>query len=322
MLNKQDYKILFELDNNSRQSLSKIADKIGTSKQVVNNHVKSLLDKGYIEKFLTILDISKLGLSLDKVYLRLIRTTSKDEEDIINFLKKNRNVAWLVRTEGVYDLAFALHTKNIVELNQIIYELENKFGKYISEKIVNRVITGEFFHRDYLLPNKISEIRKSSIFESQSEKIKLDEVDALILASLCKNSRTNSVKISEKVKISADAISKRIKNLERSNVIKNYTIVLNTEKLNLLHYKILLRMENFNLNTERKFLDFCKSHKNITFYNKNIGSWEIEIDMEVEKSEEFRNIMRSLKQTFANSIKEYFSLVIYSIEKFNFLPME
>jgi DNA-binding Lrp family transcriptional regulator len=322
MLNKLDYKILFELDDNARQSISQISKKVGTSKQVANNHVTNLLKKGFIKKFLTILGLSKVGLALDKVYLRLIRTSLEDEKRILKFLKNHKNVAWLVRTEGVYDLAFALHTKNVEELNNIIYELEDKFGKFISEKIVNRIITGEFLHRDYLIENKKSELRKNIIFESQEEKVKLDEIDIKILSSLCNDSRVSSIQISKKVKISADAVSKRIKRLEKSNVIRNYILVLDNEKLNLLHYKVLLKIGNFDQKKEKEFLDFCKAHKNITFYNKSIGSWEIEIDLEVEKSKDFREVMRALKQKFADSTKEYFSLIIYDIQKFNFLPME
>jgi len=322
MLNKLDYKILFELDDNARQSLSKIAEKIGTSKQVVNNHVASLIEEGFVKKFLTILDLSKVDLILHKVYLRLIRSSAKDEERIIDFLNNHKNVAWLVRTEGIYDLALAFHTKGINELNKVLLELENKFGKQISEKVINRIITGEFFHRDYLVENKKSGFRKNVIFQTQEKPVQLDETDLKILAGLCRDSRASIVEISKKVKISADAVGKRIKSLEKLGILKSYIIVLNTEKLGILHYKVLLKVGNFNEKLEKEFLEFCRAHKNITFYNKGIGSWEIELDLEVGNSEEFREIMRLLKQRFADSIKEYFSLVIYDIKKFDFLPME
>lgn len=320
MLTKQDYKILFELDDNARQSLAQIASKVGTSKQVVSNHLNKLVKEDYI-KFLTILDLSKIDLILHKVYLRLIRTSEKDEEQIANYLNKHKNVSWLAKTEGIYDIAAAYFTKDINELNEVLSDLENKFGKFISEKAVNRIITGEFFHRDYLVENKQSPPRKNIIFQTQEQAHKLDETDWVILSALCQNSRQNIIKISEKVKLSADAVGKRIKNLEKKGIIKNYIIVLNTEKLEKLHYKVLLKINNFTKQTEQEFIEFCRQHPNITFYNKSIGSWEIEIDLEVEKSEQFRKIMRSLKNNFADFIKEYFSLIIYDVMKFNFLPM-
>ncbi len=322
MLKKLDYKVLFELDNNARQSYGEIAKKIKTSKQVVSYHLNGLIKDNYIKKFLTIFDLSKLGLILHKIYFRLINVNEEKELEILRFLKEHKNVAWLVRTEGIYDLAFALHTKDVIELNKVLLEIENKYGDFISEKVVNRVITGEFFHRDYLTNEKTSSFRKGVVFQTQEEKKKLDEIDWKIIAALSRNSRVNVVDIAKKTPISADAIGKRIKNLEKIGVIKNYIVVLNDSKLNQLHYKVLLKITHFNENLERKLLEFCRQHRNITFYNKNIGAWEIELDMEVNKSEDFREIMREIKwKGFAKYIKEYFSLIVYDVLKFDFAPM-
>lgn len=320
MLKPIDSKILFELDNNARQSYKRIADKLHSSKQVVGNHLESLVKNGQIIKFLAILDLSKVGLLLNKVYLRLTNTSYKDEEKIVQFLNKNSNVAWLARTEGIYDIAIALHTKDTEELDNFLIDLENKFGKFISEKIVNQILTGEFFHRDYLLQRKTSGFRENIIFKTQEKEIELDEIDIKILSALCLDARTSVLKIAEKTSLTADAIGKRIKKLEKSGVIKNYIIVLNAEKMKMVHYKILMKVANLNEKNEEKFLEFCRNNKNIVFYNRGLGSWEIELDLEVNNSEEFRNIMRLIKNEFSGLVKEYFSLTIYEIIKFNFLP--
>lgn len=321
MLKKIDYRLLFELDNNARQSCGEIASKIVTSRQVVGNHLNMIVKEGYIIKFLTILDLSKLGLILHKVYIRLVRTSAEDELQILDFLKNHQNVAWLVRIEGIYDLAFALHTKDMIELSKILLEIENRFGGFISEKIVNRVLTGEFFHRDYFLPGQKSGLRKTMVFQSLEKEYALDEIDYKILAALCRNARVTSVDMAQKIPITADAIGKRIKNLEKAGIIKNYIIVINDSKLNQLHYKVLLKISHFTEDVERKFIEFCRQHANITFYNKIIGVWDLEIDLEVHKSEDFREIMRLIKTEFADFIREYFPISIYDILKFDFLPM-
>lgn len=326
MLSKIDYKILFELDYNSRQSLNEIAKNIGTSKQVVGNHLKKMLRDGYIKKFLTILDLSRLGLTLHKLYIRLTRTSVKNEEEIIDFLKNHKNVVWLARTEGIYDIAIALHSSHINELNNFMREFENNFGRFISERIINRIITGEFIHRDYLSDELTEKYKKEAdkrtvVFQTNKEVFKLDDVDKKILSALCVDARASAVDISKNVKISADAIGKRIKNLEKNGVIKNYITVLDTEKMKKIHYKVLIRIYNMDHNKEKAMKDFCKNNKYIIFYNRGIGSWEVEIDMDVDRSEEFRNSMRTIKLKFADSIKDYFSLIIYDVVKFNFFPM-
>ncbi len=83
-----------------------------------------------------------------------------------------------------------------------------------------------------------------------------------------------------------------------------------------------MRLTHFEAKIEKKFLEFCRQQKNTTFYNKNIGAWEIEIDLEVKNSEEFRRIMRLIKNEFSDIIKDYFSLIIYEVVKFDFIPMK
>lgn len=322
MLKKIDYKILYELDLNSRQSYNDIAKKINTSKQVVGYHLNELTKEKYIKKFLTIFDLSKLGFILYKVYVRLFNISEEEENEIIEFLKNHESVAWLVRTEGIYDLAFALHTETINDIDQMLLALEDKYGNKISEKVVNRVITGEFFHRDYLLERKENNMRKGFVFQTLGKKEKIDDIDWKIMASLAKDSRVSVIEIAKKVPISADAVGKRVKTLERLGIIRNYVLVLDDTKLNQIHYKVLLKVHHFNDKVNKKFLQFCREHPNITFYNKNIGTWEIEIDLEVKKSEEFRGIMRLIKKEFANSVKEYFSLIVYEVNKFDFIPMK
>ncbi|MDD5603284.1 MAG: Lrp/AsnC family transcriptional regulator [Eubacteriales bacterium] len=59
----------------------------------------------------------------------------------------------------------------------------------------------------------------------------MDDIDKSILQCLKKNSRMNSSAIARKVSLSVTAVIDRIKKLESSGVIKQYTVVLNPEKL-------------------------------------------------------------------------------------------
>ena len=56
-LDKKDFKILLELDKNARQTDSKIAKKIGLSKQVVNYRIKNLIKDELITKFYTLVNV-------------------------------------------------------------------------------------------------------------------------------------------------------------------------------------------------------------------------------------------------------------------------
>lgn len=319
-MKKMDCKLIFELDRNARQSNARIARAVGTSKQAVGYRMNKLFGT-VIKQTLAIYDLAKLGLILHKIYLRLVGASEEDEIRILNHLANHRNVAWLVRTEGIYDIACAFHTKDLLELNDALREFEEEYGGFISERVVNRVVSGEFFHRDYLVEGSASGFRNPVVFESRSSARSLDDSDWAILAALARDARTHVVDVAKKVPIGADAVSRRIRLLETAGVIRNYIVVLDDEAMGQLHYKVLLKVGKFPSSVEGRFLEFCRVHPNITFYNKNIGAWDLEIDLEVQRSAAFREIMRELKREFADSIREYFSLMVYDVRKFDFLPM-
>lgn len=61
--------------------------------------------------------------------------------------------------------------------------------------------------------------------------MEIDAIDIKILEILRKNSRVPASFISERISMSVSAVSERIKKLEASGIIKQYTAVLDSKKL-------------------------------------------------------------------------------------------
>lgn len=150
--------------------------------------------------------------------------------------------------------------------------------------------------------------------------IKMDEYDWKILIQLGKSSRITTVEIANKIGISADAVSKRIKKLEKSGVIRHYNFVPNESKYPWFHYKVLVGFRNFSEERENSLVEYCRINPNIVYIVKALGPWGFEIDMEVESAEQFRQIMMDIKTKFSDIIQDYSALHIYQVHKYNFCP--
>ncbi|MBA1334127.1 MAG: Transcriptional regulator, AsnC family [Firmicutes bacterium] len=61
----------------------------------------------------------------------------------------------------------------------------------------------------------------------------MDNIDLRIIELLKGNSRMTSSEISRKIQLSIPAVSERIRKLEESKVIEQYTVILNRSKLGL-----------------------------------------------------------------------------------------
>lgn len=319
-LDLKDRKILYELDINSRRSNAEIAKKVGLSKQVVGFRIERLLKNKVISSYYTVIDISKLGFTIHKTFLRLQNLDRDNEHDLVAFLKNHQNIVWLASCDGRYDLAFGTWARNMEQLDRTLKELDKHFGGYISERQIATILRGEYFVRDYLVHKKIPSSLRESFFGAVPELVKMDQTHWKILVALGNNARTSAVDIAQQCGISADSVSDRIRKLEHAGVIKHYHFVPNEAQFPYLHYKILIGLRHVSEAREKALMEYCRINPNIVYIVKALGPWEFEIDMEVENAEHFRAIMMDIKTHFKDILKDYSALHIYQVHKYNFCP--
>ncbi len=319
-LDLKDRKILHQLDCNSRQTNSEIAKKVGLSKQVVGFRINRLIQKKVITSFYPIIDISKLGFTVHKIFLRLRDLDREKEKELINFLVNHPNVVWVASSDGRFELAFGTWAKNMEFLDKTLSEFNKIFGENIAEEQIATIIRGDYFTREYLTNKNDPGTRPEAFFGAVPASVKIDLKDWEILFMLGKNSRNTSVDIARKIKLSADAVSDRIRRLEKLGIIKYYNIVPNEAKYPYQHYKILTSFRNISEQREKVLKEYCKVNPNIVYIVKALGPWSFEIDIEVENAEKFREVMMDIKTEFSDILKEYFIMNIYQVHKYNFCP--
>jgi len=215
-LDLKDRKILYELDRNSRQTFHQIAKKVGLSKDSVIYRINKLQREGIIKQFHTIIDTGKLGFISFRLYIKLQNTTPEKEKEIIEFLKKQKNVTWLVSIDGEYDLGLWILTKSIKEMNKLWKSILEKYNDFIEKRWLTIFTKVSYFPRAYLLEKEHN--TEEHIFITESEETKLDKLGLEILDLLAHNSRIPILEISEKLKITPKTAAARIKQLERKQI--------------------------------------------------------------------------------------------------------
>ena len=127
-----DYKILDELAVNARVPLIDLAEKLNCSSQTVNYRIKNLINEGIILVFRVGLDITKLGLQNSQIDIYLRDHTKKKQ--IIDYIKHNPYVEYIMEAVGWCDIQFELMIKNIDHLNQITEDIDSKFPEAIRKQ--------------------------------------------------------------------------------------------------------------------------------------------------------------------------------------------
>lgn len=118
-----------------------------------------------------------------------------------------------------------------------------------------------------------------------------------------------------------NTIKERVKKMEKKGIIQGYRTWINTFKLGYKYYKVMISTHSFNPEFEKEIYNFCLNEPNTIYFIRCIGEWNFEIDGEFKDDEEFRAMLRRLRNTFTTKIKTSETLLIYAEHKMNYYPM-
>jgi len=291
-LNIKDKKILFELEKDAWQSNSAIAKVVGLSKDAVGYRIKQLESKGIIRGYRAMIDVSKLGYTLYRIYFRWIDISKEELNKIIDFLKKDKGAWWIGKLDGSWDFAFAYWSKTDKKFYDFYKSFSEKFRKYIKDKLISPIISYKEIPRRYLTNSKMN-----FDFNVEDKKIeKFDEVDFNILKMLSKNSRILLIEIASKLKLDNMTIFHRIKKLEEKKIILGYKVDLDVGRLGKDFYTVEIDLNGFSKIEELK--NEIYSLPELTARSASIGGNDLEFDLELENSQEYYKIIENLKSKF------------------------
>ena len=318
-LDLKDRKILYELDINSRQSFNKIARTVGLSKDSIIYRVNKLKEEGIIKQFHTIVDVGKLGFTSFRLYLKLQNTTPQKEAEIIEFLKKQKIVTWLVSIDGEYNIGMWVLTKSIKEMNLLWKELLKKYMNYIDKKWLTIFTRVSYFPRVYLLEKKQN--FDEFVFITEPEEVDLDQKDIELLKLLASDASIPVLDLSQKLKLTPKTIASRIKELERNKIIIGYRTMFDLERLGYQYFKLHINLHNTTEESIKLFRGYVKSHPNIIYDNEVLGGDDLEIEIQTATLQHFREIVDDIKKQFSDIIKDYKYMTFYKEHKYLFFPI-
>lgn len=315
-LNVKDKKILYELDKDARQPLSKIAKKVGLSKEVVNYRIKAMEKEGIIEGYYTALDLSRIGYMFCRILIKLHGANPKKENEIINYCKSSPYIGWMFIVDGRWDIALAVYAKNIKDLEKICDEIMHRYGKFIADKYISIATTIYHFKHNYLFDtNDYSQYILGDI-----EKVELAATDLKILEMLAKNARMSTTDIAKNLNLSSNAVKYRIKNMIKNKAIIAFRIKINVNKLGYEYYKVLLMLKEINKERMDKLIGYLRMHSNVIYITKAIGISDLEFEVILRNQSELHKILKEMKFRFSDIIKDYDTMLFTEELIVNYFP--
>ena len=122
-----DRKIIAELSEDGRMSVTELSARIGLSKTPCQVRLKRLISEGYIEGFRAVINPARLGL--DHVAFAEVKLTSTQEDALSSFnaaVKKIREVEECYMIAGRFDYLLKIRTPDIARYRYVLGERISK----------------------------------------------------------------------------------------------------------------------------------------------------------------------------------------------------
>lgn len=319
-LDRKDREILYQLDLDARQPNSAIAKKVRLSKEVVGYRISRMERDGVIQGYYALVDITKLGFLNGRVFIKLKGASPQDERAMVGEFARDPRTWWVNSISGSFaDMGIAYWVKDIADFHAVKEGLLNKYRGKI-ESYRESVYSGfHVWRRNYL--SSRAEEPKYDVIPGSSEPVEFDRGDVRLLSALSGNARMPLAGLAKAAQLSVNTAKYRLKRLQKEKVLLGFRPKIGMEKAGVYWYKVEFQLED-NLK-KKAMLAYFGAHRNILYAYESIGGGtELEMEMEVESHEQFRETIDAFRQKFAPAIRTY-SYYMWSAEhKIVYFPSE
>lgn len=123
---------------------------------------------------------------------------------------------------------------------------------------------------------------------------KMDKTDRAILKNLQKNARMTISDLSAAISLSMPAASERLRKLETSGVIKQYTVILDPEKINK-HLTALMFLRFDSTTNGEDFAEYAKTESEVNECYYITGDFDYFLKIVTEDARTLKSLLSRIK---------------------------
>ncbi|MCK4589299.1 MAG: Lrp/AsnC family transcriptional regulator [Nanoarchaeota archaeon] len=319
-LDKKDWKILYHLTENARQSHSQLARKVGLSKNAVTYRIERLKKKGIITGFFTILNHELMGFSFYEVLLKF-NYRKEDEKKVKEYLQKHPNTLAIDQVSGEWNVMVEYGCRNIEEFYECLDDLKDKMSAYLDSfetHLVLKPLVVEQLPIDVYKKMGVKKKRKPFLLLRKKEKV--DELDRKLLFELDKDCTAPLYVLGEKLKVTSETVASRIKKLMKKKIIVKFTAQINLKALGYEVVVVKMSLRNLTKEKENILSRYIKNHPRVRYAFLGGTKPEVFIYLAVENAKELNDFLREVKEKHFEIIVNQSYLWTTAMWKYDLFP--
>lgn len=311
MLSRRLCRLLYALSKDARLSTKMLGKQLRMSQQNASYLISSAQKRGLIKSFYTLIDPARFGLT-NILVLYNYKCLDQKSNDVIKALKGNPYVTMLETATLGADIIAQYTVPNLSLFNKDNQRFLNQFSGLINFKAAYPIIVKHVYTRKYLAPHSEN---LEWVLSGDRAIIQLSDKQKTVLQGLKQNPRTTLVALAKSIHLDVRTVTSIKKYLEKENVVRQYSVVLNHNKLGITRQRILVGLETTSPAELAGFLTYCNLHHNILVAVKLIGEFDFILTIEKMKS---NDVLTDIRKNFA--ISDYKVMNIKSVDKSETVP--
>lgn len=319
-LNNKDVKIIAQLDTNPNTTLSFLAQKLNTSQQVIDYHLKKLISDKVILQFHTLFNLSKIGYAEYRVLIKLNNVDDTKKHEIIKHLQKHTNVSWAAIVGGKWDLFLIVFVKDYAEFDLFLDKLFNQFSGTLKDYDAVYSLYHEFYSHKYI-HEKNTFLKPTTLdLASPAVTVDLDVVDLSICNSIKTNCRLSTVELGRSCGTNYKTVQNRIKKLEQQGLIAGYRLLLASEILGYKAIILLISFQSYTSDLENKLFKYARNNQFITQALKLFGRWNVLFHIRVKDDKTLQTLIIEIRNLYP-IIRDYEIIPVFEDVTMDTFPM-
>ncbi len=301
-----DRKILAELDKNCRIPNSVLAKKVKKSREAVKYRIQQLQKRGIIKCFITSINPNKFGYQMFKVYIKL-KNIPGEREKFFEELKQDKDIYWMGISDGAFDCVLAITSKGVIEYYEKINTILSQWGHLVISKVLGTMVDTHQYNKKFFTKDNNGVY---TLFGGNAVNNRLDNLDFGILSILANDARIPLTEIARKTRSTIDIVRRRMKELEKKEIILCYRTAVDFNKIGLEFFKAIIYFKTISKRDEAALAEWMRTHPYALYYIRSLAPWEVELEFAVESYQHFNAIINDLRKRFPDIISHYEHLIM------------
>jgi len=210
---------------------------------------------------------------------------------------------------------------NVNEFDDEIQAVLNKFSSHIQEKAVTSTLYLAHQTREFLNFNKSEHNISAIVYHTTKDpQYEIDKIDYLLLQLIANNARMPVTEIADYLKTTPRIVQYRLRELERKKIILAYKAHVDSKKLGRVFCKAIIYLGTCPPARLQEFMKYASSMEGTIWPQRVLGSWDFELDFELENYDRFQESIFELKENFPDLVRNHEFCIMSKEFKLDLFP--